>query len=228
MNSGSASENSGLTRDSDRALMKQFTLVALFSRQELRTPLLKCMIMSFGTIASYWAVSTWLVPYVEEVTEAAGYTSVHWGSLAGACFALGAIPGYVAASYLADGIGRRGMLAFYFLGAIASTLSVYQLAHTPLTLMTATFIHGFFTQGQFVWFAIYPPELFPTAVRGSAISVILNGSRFISTLGPIFAGQFIVRLGGYSGMATAFAFIYLIALAVVPFCEETRGKLLPN
>jgi hypothetical protein len=94
--------------------------------------------------------------------------------------------------------------------------------------MAATFMHGFFTQGQFVWFAIYPPELFPTAVRGSAISTILNVTRFISVLGPIFAGVLITKLGGISTTATLFGFIYLIALAVVPFCPETRGKPLPN
>ena len=214
--------------DSEQALMKQFTVWALFSRPELRSPLLKCMTMSFGTIASYWAVSTWLIPYVETVTEAAGHTGIHWGALAGACFALGAIPGYLTASYIAEGFGRRAMLAFYFIGALASTLTVYQLASAPWAFMAATFMHGYFTQGQFVWFAIYPPELFPTAVRGSAISTILNLTRFISVLGPIFAGVLITRLGGISATATLFGFIYLIALAVVPFCPETRGKPLPN
>lgn len=212
----------------DDEIMKQFTVAVLFRRPELRSPLLKCMVMSFGTVASYWAVSTWLVPHVEAVTEAGGFTSVHWGALAGAFFALGAIPGYMTAPHIAEGFSRRTMLAVYFIGSVFSTLIVYQVAHTPWPFMAAAFIHGFFTQGQFVWFAIYPPELFPTAVRGSAISIILNVMRFISVLGPIFAGVLITRLGGISTAATLFGFLYLIALAVVPFCPETRGKPLPN
>jgi MFS family permease len=219
-----ASEGDGADDD----MMKQFTVAALFSRPELRSPLLKCMLMSFGTIASYWAVSTWLVPYVETVTEAAGHKNIHWGSLAGAFFALGAIPGYMTAPHIAESFNRRTMLAFYFIGSVISTLTVYQLVSAPWAFMAATFMHGFFTQGQFVWFAIYPPELFPTAVRGSAISTILNVTRFISVLGPIFAGVLITKLGGISTTATLFGFIYLIALAVVPFCPETRGKPLPN
>jgi MFS family permease len=228
LHGGATVEGGTLISEADRAVMKQFTVWTLFRRPELRSPLLKCMIMSFGTIASYWAVSTWLVPYVESVTQSAGHTSVHWGSLAGAFFALGAIPGYLTASYLAEGLGRKGMLAFYFIGSVASTLTVYQIARSPWALMLATFMHGFYTQGQFVWFAIYPPELFPTAVRGSAISTILNITRFISVLGPVFAGVLITRLGGVSSTATLFGFIYLIALAVVPFCPETRGKPLPS
>jgi MFS family permease len=212
----------------DHAIMRQFTVAALFSRPELRSPLLKCMTMSFGTIASYWAVSTWLVPHVEAVTETAGATRVHWGALAGAFFALGAVPGYLTAPHIAERFSRRAMLAFYFIGSILSTLTVYQLVSAPWSFMAATFLHGFFTQGQFVWFAIYPPELFPTAVRGSAISVILNGMRFLSVLGPIFAGVLITRLGGIATTATLFGLIYLIALAVVPFCPETRGKPLPH
>ncbi len=215
--------------NADQKIMRQFTMVALFRQPELRSPLIKCMIMSFGTIVSYWAVSTWIPAYVESVTRAGGHTSVHWGSLAGAAFALGAIPGYLAASYLADSIiGRRGMLAFYFSGSVLSTFAVYLWASEPWSLMIATFIHGFYTQGQFVWFAIYPPELFPTAVRGSALSTIFNVSRFVSILGPLFAGVLITRLGGYSVTASLFGLLYLVALAVVPFSPETRGKPLPN
>ena len=114
----------------------------------------------------------------------------------GAFFALGAIPGYMTAPHIADGFSRRTMLAVYFIGSVISTLTVYQLAHSPWAFMAATFMHGFFTQGQFVWFAIYPPELFPTAVRGSAISTILNVTRFISLLGPIFAGEYLLHLHG--------------------------------
>jgi cyanate permease len=104
---------------------------------------------------------------------------------------------------------------------------MYVWSHEPLALVVSAALHGFFTQGQFVWFAIYPPELFPTVVRASALSAIFNSARFLSLFGPLFAGVLITRLGGYSTTAVLFSLIYLVALCAVPFLPETKGKPLP-
>ena len=213
----------------ERAILGRFTLVALFAQKDLRRSLLLCILMSFGTIGGYWAVSTWIPVYVETVARAGGYTSMNWAALGGAVFSLGSIPGYLAGGYLAESwVGRRGMLAFYFTGSLVSIAAVYLWADAPLSLLIATFLHGFFTQGQFVWFAIYPPELFPTAVRGSAIATVFNVARGLSLLAPIFSGVLISQFGGYSTMALTFGALYLLALVAVPFSAETRGKPLPH
>ena len=66
---------------------------------------------------------------------------------------------------------------------------MYLWTHSPEAIVIAAALNGVFTSGQFVWMAIYPPELFPTAVRATAVSLIFNSARFISFLGPLFAGM---------------------------------------
>ena len=54
-----------------------------------------------------------------------------------------------------------------------------------------------------------------------------NSPRFIAFLGPLFAGMLIAQFGGFSGMAVAFSFIYILGFVLVPFLPETKGKPLP-
>ena len=93
--------------------------------------------------------------------------------------------------------------------------------------MAAAAINGVFTLGQFAWMAIYPPELFPTVLRCTAVSLIFNTARFISCLGPLLAGLLITRLGGYSATALLFSLIYLLGLCAVVVLPETTGRALP-
>src|SRR5581483_11051351 len=146
---------------------------------------------------------------------------------AGVLYNFGAIAGYLAGGFLADTIGRRPLLVLYFCGSLLATPLVYLWSHTPQTVVLAAAICGAFSLGQFVWMAIYPPELFPTAVRCTAVSMIFNLSRFISSLGPLISGSLITHLGGYSSTAMLFSLVYLLGLAAVPFLPETKGKPLP-
>jgi MFS family permease len=213
----------------EEALVTRFTMTALFSAPQLRRQMLLCMTMSLGTVVGYWAVSSWIPAYVESVTQpGAGGGASRWGGIAGLAYGCGSIPGYLVAAWLADTLGRRGMLASYFAGSILSTQALYVWSHEPFAFVVTAALHGFFTQGQFVWFAIYPAELFPTAVRTTALSAIFNSARFLSVFGPLLAGVLITRLGGYSATASFFSLIYLVALCAVPFLPETKGKPLPT
>jgi Sugar (and other) transporter len=98
---------------------------------------------------------------------------------------------------------------------------------SPEAAVAASGLNGVFTLGQFAWMAIYPPELFPTAVRATAVSLVFNTARLVSALGPLVAGILITRLGGFGTTALVFSSGYLVALGVVPFLPETRGRSLP-
>jgi MFS family permease len=206
----------------------QFTLAALFSEPLLRRQMVLCTMMSIGTVVGYWAVASWIPAYVESISPGGAAEGARWAGYAGLAFGFGAIPGYLAAGLLADRIGRRGMLACFFAGSLLSTQALYAWFRAPFPIVLAAALHGFFTQGQFAWLAIYPPELFPTAVRTTALGAIFNSARFLSVLGPISAGLLIAQLGGYSATAQVFSSVYLLALCAVPFLPETRGKPLPS
>ena len=220
---------SGRQLSREEAVIANFTLTAVFGNPALRRLVLLCLVMSISTIIGYWAVATWVPSYVESVARAGGSGNpARWGAIAGLAYNVGAIIGFLAGGFLADLIGRRALLAGFFTGGLLTIPVLYLWARSPEAIVIAAALNGVFTSGQFVWMAIYPPELFPTAVRATAVSLIFNSARFISFLGPLFAGVLITRLGGYSMTAVIFGLIYIPALLVVPFLPETRGKPLPS
>ena len=218
----------GAHLSSEEAVAADFTLSVIFRNPQLRRLALLCTVMSLATTVGYWAISSWIPAYAETVAKAASAGNpARWAAITGLLYNVGAIAGYLAAGFLADTIGRKPLLMLFFGGSLLATPLVYLWTHTPQTLVLAAMINGAFTLGQFAWMAIYPPELFPTAVRCTAISMIFNMARFISMLGPLFAGFLITRLGGYSTTALLFSAVYLCGLCVVPLLPETKGKPLP-
>jgi MFS family permease len=95
-------------------------------------------------------------------------------------------------------------------------------------LLVTAAVNGLFTSGQFAWVTIYLPELFPTRVRGSAISLVFDSARGIAALGPLLAGSLVSSFGGIGTAAAMMSLIYILGLVVTPFAgPETRGKPLP-
>jgi hypothetical protein len=76
--------------------------------------------------------------------------------------------------------------------------------------------------------AIWLPELYPTSVRATGIALVFNASRLLACVGPLVAGSLIVALGGFGATATTVGSVYLLGLAVVWLCPETRGQPLPQ
>lgn len=218
----------GVRLSLEEAFVADFTVLSLFRNPPLRRLVLLTIGMSVASSVGYWAVATWIPAYTESVARSAAVADPgRWGAIAGLSHTVGAILGYLAGGFLADVIGRRALLACFFGGGFLTIPLLYLWSHSPEAVVVAAGLNGMLTLGQFVWMAIYPPELFPTAVRATAVSLIFNSARFISFLGPLFAGVLISQLGGYGATAMLFSLLYLAALCVVPFVPETKGKPLP-
>ena len=75
---------------------------------------------------------------------------------------------------------------------------------------------------------IYLPELFPTRVRGTAMSLVFDSSRSVSALSPLLTGRLVSAFGGIGTAAAVMSLIYVVGLTVTPFAgPETKGKPLP-
>jgi MFS-type transporter involved in bile tolerance (Atg22 family) len=110
---------------------------------------------------------------------------------------------------------------------VSFSLAVFRSETYRFSRMAAA--NGFFTNGLFAWMTIYLPELFPTRVRGSAISLVFDSSRSVAALGPLLAGWLISSLGGIETAAAMMSFIYVVGLVVMPFAgPEPKGKPLPT
>jgi MFS family permease len=212
----------------DRALL-QLTVIRLVANPALRRRLVPLLVMSAITIIGYWGASTWIPQYAGQIAAAAGRDARDWISLAGIASGLGAIAGYLVFGVLADTWGRKPMIWVYYLGSLPAVWVPFLLVRDPALFLLAVALNGFFTTGQFSWMPIYLPELFPTAVRGSAISVVFNSARYLAAAGPLVAGAVITMFGGIGRAASMIALVYVVGLIVTPFAgPETKGKPLPE
>ena len=183
--------------------------------------------MSLTTTVAWWGISTGVPPFVASVAGKAGLPPQTWASYAGISYNIGAIIGYVGLGFLADRFGRKPIVMIFFAASLVLTPVLYLWTHDLHLLLLVTAINGFFTLGQYSWMSVWMPELFPTRMRATGMAFAFNAPRFVAFLGPLFAGMLIAQFGGFSKMAVAFSFIYVLGFVVVPFLPETKGKPLP-
>ncbi len=212
-----------------KSAQRPFTLTEIFRQPESRRLVLLCLAMSLTTMVGWWAISSWLPGYVTSVAKANGAANpAYWGNVTSLLYTGGSIVGYLLSGFLADRVGRRAYLVFLFVGSLILTPITYLWTHDLRLMLAVVTINGFFTLGQYAWFAIYLPELFTSTVRATASSFIFNATRLIAFLGPITAGTLIQYFGGVSKAAMILGLIYILGTVAAPFMPETRGQPLPE
>jgi MFS family permease len=212
----------------DRGLVR-FTMHHVLAVPELRRRLALLLAMSLSTVVGWWATSTWIPQYAGQIAARAGLEAPQWATYTALTYNTGAIAGYLVFGALADLWGRKGTTCLYFAGSLLLVPVVFQGVHDPGLLLVAAAANGCFTSGLFTWIPIYTPELFPTHVRGSAISLVFDTSRYVAALGPLLAGWLATVLGGIGSAAVIVGLIYVLGLVVTPWAgPETKGQPLPD
>lgn len=146
---------------------------------------------------------------------------------------LGAFLGMYSFSRVTRYVGRKPAFAVAFILAMASTALVFWKLQTIGDIFWMVPLMGFCLFSPFGGYAIYFPELFPTRLRSSGISLCYNGARFLAAAGPA-ALDLLTRqvYGGYHEpiryAGITMCAIFLIGLLILPFAPETRGKPLPE
>ncbi len=226
--SARAKKKSGATLGAEDQHLTRFTFADLFADPEIRKRTIVAFLMSLTTTVAWWGISTWVPPFVAGVAAKAHLPPQTWASYAAMSYNAGAILGYIGLGFLADRFGRKPIVMLFFAASLVLTPVLYMWTKDLHLLVLIAAINGFFTLGQYSWMAVWLPELFPTRMRATGMAFVFNGPRFIAFLGPLFAGMLIAQFGGFSKMAVAFSFIYILGFVVVPFLPETRGKPLPT
>ncbi len=220
-------KKSGAAMSEEDHAFTRFTFADLFADPEICKRTIIVFLMSLTTTVAWWGISTWVPPFVAAAAGKAGLPPQTWASYAGMSYNLGAICGYIGLGFLADRFGRKPIVMIFFAASLVLTFALYRWTTDLQMLLLVAAVNGFFTLGQYSWMSVWLPELFPTRMRATGMAFAFNAPRFIAFMGPLFAGMLIAQFGGFSGMAVAFSFIYILGFIVVPLLPETKGKPLP-
>jgi putative MFS transporter len=140
--------------------------------------------------------------------------------------ALSQFPGYAAAIWLVERIGRKPTLAaFLILGGISAY--AFAVADSESVYVTALFFVGFFNLGA--WGAVYPytSETFPTRLRSSAFGLMEGVGKAAAIAGPYIFGNLFDATGSTTWSLTVVAIVMAAGGVVAAlFGRETRGLAL--
>ena len=213
----------------DRELTKP-TIKQVWDNAALRRRVLVLIACAFGSMLGWWAVSTLIPQYAG--AQLAGKVGDVPGSitLVVLSYNVAGVLGYLTMGWLADRIGRKPTMAFYFAASVVMTVLFFTIPDSRGSLMLFAFINGFFTLGQMTWLALYPSEVFPTNVRATGMTLVFNVVRFPVAAGALLTSQLITAFGGIETAALVMGCVaYGFGLLVVPFIgPETRARRLPD
>ena len=169
---------------------------------------------------SYYGLFLWL-PFVVEFDK---FNMNVYALLA--LSAVSQFPGYAAAIWLVERIGRKPTLAaFLVLGGLSAY--AFAVAGSPTAHVAALFFVGFFNLGA--WGAVYPytAELFPTRLRSSAFGLMEGVGKAAAIAGPYIFGHLKDATGSTTWSLTFVAIVMAAGgLVAAAFGRETKDRRL--
>lgn len=199
-------------------------LLAKVLAPEHRRGLIVGAVAYTSLLVGYWGTLAWVPSWVQALpgspADARSLVTV-WNGL-------GSITGCLLAGAIAQAFGRRKglMLGFGAAFAAACWLFASHLAFSP-RVYAGTALLGLSLGLTQAGLSVYLPELFPTAVRGSAAGFCLNIGRLLTAIAVLGVGPLVAMFGGFGPMALVFAFVFWIGIAAAWLGSETRGRALP-
>ncbi|PLZ00240.1 MFS transporter [Burkholderia sp. WAC0059] len=206
---------------------RDVSAASLFAQPQVRRHMIGALAVSISITGGWWAVTSFLPTFVASLA----HDPRHAASLAGwagALYNFGEIVGCIALGFLAERWGRKPTTIVYLLGSLLIVPVVFAGLGSAQAVTAAQLVSGFFTGGLYSWYAIHTPELFPTRIRATAISVVFSGARYLAMAGAMAAGTLAAALGGFGKVALWFAPVYLLGVIAVLFLPETLGRGLPD
>ena len=175
----------------------------------------------FGIVFSYYGIFMWL----PSIVFAQGFAVVKTFEYV-LIMTLAQLPGYYAAAYLVEIIGRKYTLSlFLLLSGVCSFF--FGNAGSAASLLAWGAAMSFFNLGAWGVIYTYTPEQYPTAMRALGSGWAAGFGRIGGMLAPMLVG---VLLGASFGMNTIFlmfASVFVIISAVVILLgKESKKKTL--
>jgi len=208
--------------------------VTLFSAALRRRTILNAFLM-LASICGLWAGTVYVPAAITALAEAGGHVgpaAAQTASYGVMLISFATILGCLAMPWLAERLGRRGALAFFFtlmMVFIALTFGkVFYMGPSALPLFFVCLFFLGLGGANFAVYTLWLPEQYPTECRASAFAFSTSFARF-GGAGITFLVGSGVRHYGSLGIPVAMTSIaFALGLLLIPFAAETRGQTLPT
>jgi MFS family permease len=174
-----------------------------------------CSTMNAATLFAWWGLFTWVPRFLSmPIGEGGRGLSIVQTSEWTIVMQTGTFLGYIVFGYLADRLSRKyTYIGYLFLAALMVPL--FAFARSANALLFIGPLVGFFGTGYFSGFSVIASELFPTALRGSAMGFVYNVGRILSAAAPYLIGHISERAGlSYALCITSGAFLLAAVIAM--------------
>ncbi len=205
----------------------------LFSNACRRRTIFNSLYM-LASICGLWAGTVYVPAAVTTLAETAGRAGPQAAQLASTAVMLVAfatILGCLAMPWLAEKLGRRGALAFYFaLMAVFIALTfgkVFYLGAAALPWFFGCLFFLGFGGANFAVYTLWLPEQYPTECRASAFAFSTSFARFGGAAITFLVGAGVQHFQSLGIPVALTSIAFAIGLLLIPFGAETRGQTLP-
>jgi MFS family permease len=205
----------------------------LFSDTLRRRTILNSLYM-LASICGLWAGTVYVPAAVTALAEAAGRVGPQAAQLASTAtmlVAFATILGCLTMPWLAEKLGRRGVLAFFFaLMAVFIAVTFGKVFYLGAAALPWFFVCLFFLGFAGTNFAVYTlwlPEQYPTECRASAFAFSTSFARFAGAGITFLVGAGVQHYGSLGIPVALTSIAFVIGLILIPFGAETRGQILP-
>lgn len=175
----------------------------------------------FGIVYSYYGIFMWL----PSIVFAQGFAVVKTFEYV-LVMTLAQLPGYFAAAWLVDIIGRRYTLSLFLLmSGVCSYF--FGNAATPGELLMWGAAMSFFNLGAWGVIYTYTPELYPTSIRALGSGWAAGFGRIGGMLAPMFVGVLLTNGAPMNLIFAMFASVFvIISVVVMALGIESKRKSL--
>jgi MFS family permease len=184
----------------------------------------RAFVLTILNMSAYWFAIVWLPRYLQK-DRGLSIIGSGWWTLT---LVAGSLLGYLTFGWVSDAIGRRRAFALYCAvtaaGLVMVTLFWDVFTSRPAVGLGCMFVAGVGT-GTWSCYGPYFSELFPTRVRGAAMSVIMNFTRGVQFVAPLVIAAVAPRWGLAGGISLAAGFAALAGAWVWTLPETVGARI---
>ena len=188
---------------------------------QFRTRTIMLWLAWFGIVYSYYGIFMWL----PSIVFAQGFAVVKTFEYV-LVMTLAQLPGYYAAAWLVDIIGRKYTLSLFLLfSGVCSYF--FGNAADPTTLLMWGAAMSFFNLGAWGVIYTYTPEMYPTSIRALGSGWAAGFGRIGGMLAPMLVGVLLAHGAPMSLIFAMFASVFvIISVVVLSLGIESKQKSL--